>query len=104
MVAIGGFPGHAVGHARRFPLRAPSGPRSLMAEVVDRRRSWDTQDGPDSMEQWPAYDRSWVGRLEDVTLIATTALVDAEAGDPRAALVDVMAVCASLIDRMGEDS
>lgn len=77
--------------------------RSVWIEVIERRKAWDAEAGADSMEDWSAADDAWVGRLDDTL----TTVVDAVHGwnevDPRAALVDVLAVASAWIDVMGDD-
>lgn len=77
-------------------------PQTPWAEVIQRRRDWDSQDPEGSMERWPAHDRAWVGRLEDVLETAKTALTGPSDADPRESLIDVIAVCSALIDQMGD--
>ena len=76
-------------------------PRTLWAEVIDRRKTWHAQDGRDSMEDWTAADPAWPQRLDDVVTVAIQATLGENEVDPRAALVDVLAVASSWIDRMG---
>ncbi len=75
--------------------------RSLWADVIDRRRSWHDLDGVESMETWEAADPAWIGRLEDVTTVAVEVREGGD-GDPRAALVDVLAVASAWVDKLGD--
>lgn len=76
--------------------------RALWVEVIQRRKAWDAETQPDSMEDWPAADKAWIARLDD----CLTVVVDATTGggndvDPREALIDVLAVASAWIDQMG---
>jgi hypothetical protein len=75
--------------------------RQVWVEVVERRRQWARQAGPDHFESWPAHDRRWLGELDDEVLALKESLTGERDVDPRAAAIDVMAVAAALIDRMG---
>ena len=75
--------------------------RALWLEVIERRKALHAESQPDSMEHWPAADRAWPQRLDDVVTVVTEAVRGENDVDPRAALVDVLAVASSWIDRMG---
>lgn len=86
----------------------PPGPnlansRRVWVEVMDRRKEWARQAGPDHFEGHPAADRDrWLGELADtVTLLEESMRGEIEL-DPRAAALDVMAVTSALIDVMGD--
>lgn len=89
-----------------LPATRPQGlgqARAVWVEVIERRREWARQAGPDHFEGVPAWDcNRWTNELED----ALQGLADAMAGnsevDPRAAAIDVIAVASALIDVMGD--
>lgn len=80
-------------------LAAASMQRSITIEVRDRRREL-LREQPDGMETWTAADPSWRGRIEDLHTDVQESLTGAQQTDPRAALIDLMAACWSLVDEM----
>lgn len=77
--------------------------RETWAKVVARRAEWATQDGDDAMDNWPAHDQAWAGRLDDTLTVVIDAIHGQNDVDPAAALVDVMAVASAWLDAMGGD-
>jgi hypothetical protein len=75
--------------------------RETWAKVVARRAEWATQDGPDGMDSWQAYDDAWVGRLDDALTVVVDAVNGNSETDPADALIDVMAVASAWLDAMG---
>lgn len=75
--------------------------RQLWVAVVERRREWARQAGEGHWEGLPAADRRWLGELEDVVTVARGSITGGNDVDPRAALIDVMALCAGWIEQMG---
>ena len=76
-------------------------PRTVWAEVIERRKIWHAESQPDSMEDWIAADPAWLQRLGDVVTVVGEAVHGESDVDPREALIDVLAVASSWIDRMG---
>lgn len=75
--------------------------RAVWIEVIERRKAWHTESQPDSMEDWAAHDEAWVGRLDDCLTVVVDAVHGQSDVDPRAALIDVLAVASAWIDQMG---
>ena len=77
--------------------------RQVWVEVIERRREWARQTGSDSFEGHPAHDLDrWLGELDDARVVIEDAVRGNNEVDPRAAAVDVMAVCSAWIDVMGD--
>lgn len=76
--------------------------RALWSDVVARRKEWARQAGPGHFEGLPASERvRWLGELDDALVVLEDAVHGRNDVDPRAAAVDVMAVCAAWIEQMG---
>lgn len=76
--------------------------RALWSDVVARRKEWARQAGPDHFEGMSASDViRWLGELDDAYVVLDDAVHGNNEVDPRAAAVDVMAICAAWIEQMG---
>ncbi len=74
--------------------------RTVWHEVIERRHLMHKQAGPESMETWAPADIAWVGLLEDAEGDVVDARTDASGGhgDPREALIDLLAVASAWVD------
>lgn len=84
---------------RGVPLTLPG--QDVWRRVVARRQQWAAQDGDDAMDNWPAHEAAWVGRLDDTLTTVVDAVNGNSETDPADALVDVMAVASAWLDAMG---
>ena len=91
-----------------LPVAPPARPglgraRQVWVEVIERRREWARQAGSGSFEGVPAHDRvRWIAELEDALTLLDASVRGENEVDPRAAAIDVMAVCSAWIDVMGD--